>query len=466
MKFSRRHVLRGAGGVAMTLPFLEGLASKEALAGELSSPFAIFFRQANGVAAAQNTELGEEPERFWPSQTGELTAETMAGRAVGELSDYASQLLIVHNCNMNGYDFADGHARGAMQGLTAIGAAVPGAGGSSEAGGMSIDHRIGAELNPKGRDSLYMYAGQSGGWLGGPCISYRSSANRRSALHNPVTAYQTMMGVDSEQFGELIARQKSVNDLVRDQMDTLLGSSKLSQLDKDRLELHRSAISDLEDSLMCNLADDEAAMLEGESAGYDSDDGIAVLNAARVHMRIAALAVSCGYTRSATIQIGSGNDGSTRYENLGSGGLMENFHFLSHRRASHDSSGAVIPDSDLLHSYVDTQFARAFKTLLDELDQYLMPNGDTALNNGMAIWYNDNGTGPGHSSNNVPYVIAGSANGYLKQGEYIDLVDGGSNHRKMLQTIGTAAGLQTDGGPLSDFGDPALPGGLLDELLT
>ncbi|MBL4687732.1 MAG: DUF1552 domain-containing protein [Nannocystaceae bacterium] len=466
MKISRRHVLRGAGGVAVTLPFLEGLAPREAKAAEGERPFAIFFRQANGVASAQNTEVGNEPERFWPTQLGALTEATMGGRAVGELVDFADKLLIVRNCNMNNYDFGDGHARGAMQGLVARGAAVAGAGGSSEASGESIDHRIGRELNPDGRDSLFMYAGSSGGWLGGPCISYRGSADRRSALHNPATSYQTMMGVDAEEFGELIARQKSVNDLVRDQMDTLLASSKLSGLDKTRLELHRAAIRDLESSLSCNLEQDAEMELDGMSAGYDSDDGIQVLNAARAHMKVAALAVSCGYTRSVAIQVGSGNDGSTRYENLGSGGLMENYHFLSHRRSSHDSSGAVIANSDVLHSYVDIQFARAFNFLLEELDQYLMPNGDSALNNGVAIWYNDNGNGPGHSPNNIPYVIGGSACGYFKQGQNVELSDGGANHRKMLQTIGTAVGLTTNGGPLDDFGDPGLDGGILDELLA
>lgn len=467
MAISRRTVLKGAGGVAMTLPFLEGLAPKSARAAEGDTPFAIFFRQANGCASAQNTELGSEPERFWPTQAGALTAETMGGRAVGELVDFADRLLVVGGVNMNGFDYGDGHARGAMQGLTAQGAVSPGAGGSSEANGESLDHRIGRELNPDGRDSLFMYAGQSGGWLGGPCISYRGANDRRSALHNPATSYQTMMGVDAEQFGELVARQKSVNDLVRDQMATLLASSKLSGLDRQRLELHRDAIRDLEDSLSCNLANDQAMEIEGMSAGYDSDDGIAVLNAARMHMRVAALAVSCGYTRSATIQVGSGNDGSTRYENLGSGGLMENYHFLSHRRASHDSSGAVIADSDLLHSYVDIQFARAFQFLLSELDQYLMPNGETALNNGVAVWYNDNGNGPGHSPNNVPYVIGGSACDYLHQGRYIQLEGGGeSNHRALLQTIGTAVGLSTNGGALDDFGDQSLPGGIINELLA
>jgi hypothetical protein len=44
---------------------------------------------------------------------------------------------------------------------------------------------------------------------------------------------------------------------------------------------------------------------------------------------------------------------------------------------------------------------------------------------------------------------------------------GASNHRRMLNTLGAAVGLQNqDGSPLDDFGDPALPGAQFEELLA
>lgn len=471
MKIRRRHILKGAGGVALALPFLEGLRPRKATAADDggADPFAIFFRQANGAAAAQTTqEIGMEPERFWPTQHGALTPETVQGRAVGELVDYLDRLLIVSNVNMFEFNYADGHARGAMQGLTARGPVVEGLGGDSEANGESIDHRIGRELNPEGRDSLFMYAGKSGGWLGGPCISYRDAGQRRAALHNPINAYQTIMGIDSDQFAHLIARQNSINDLVRDQLTSLMGSSQLSSADKQRLQLHFDSIRDLENTLMCNLTADQEAALEGASAGYDSDDGELVLAAARAHMDIAVLAVACGYTRSVAIQIGSGNDGSTRYRNLEDNSLMENYHWISHRRLSHDSQGDVIPNSDLLHHYVDIQFARTFNYLLQRLEQVELLNGTRLIDAGVAVWYNDNGNGPAHSRMNIPYVLAGGANGFLKQGEYIQASgDNEPNHAKMLNTIASAAGVRKDGDAyLDDFGDPMLPKGVLSELLT
>ena len=136
-----------------------------------------------------------------------------------------------------------------------------------------------------------MYAGTAGGWLGGPCISYRGAGQRRAALHNPVNAYQTIMGIDSEQFAHLIARQNSINDLVRDQLNGLMNSSQLSSADQQRLQLHFDSIRDLENTLMCNLSAEEQMALEGGAAGYASDDGDQVLAAVRAHMDVAVLAV-------------------------------------------------------------------------------------------------------------------------------------------------------------------------------
>ncbi len=97
------------------------------------------------------------------------TEDNVADRALDELSRYLPKLLVVKNINTPDFDYGDGHARGALQGLTAQGPVVAAAAGDSEASGESLDHRIGRELNPDGRDSLFLYSGEPSGWLGGPC---------------------------------------------------------------------------------------------------------------------------------------------------------------------------------------------------------------------------------------------------------------------------------------------------------
>jgi hypothetical protein len=474
-RISRRIVLRGLGGVALALPLLESIRPKGAKAADPNEqPFAIFMRQACGVACALTSEVGDEPERFWPANYGALTEANVTGKALFELKDHLPNLLVVRNVNMNNFDFGDGHARGALQGLTARGPVVTGAAGDSEADGESLDHRIGAEKNPNGRDSLFLYAGKSGGWLGGACISYRSSNVRRNALHDPLQAYQAMVGTDSgispEVAMQLFNRQKSVNDLVRAQLTTLMARPELSKADRDRIDLHLQSVREFEVAAGCKLDENKELELQGASSSYDTADGNEIIKQVKLHMDVAAIAVACGYTHSVAIQIGNGNDGSNRYPDPDTGDLMaDNFHYISHRRKSHGSDGEIIAGSDLLHHKVDVQFARMFKYLLDRLNAYPMLDGRPLLDHGISVWYNDNGNGPPHSSQNVPYVIAGSANGYLKQGQYIEVENGDNNptHKKMLNTLGSAVGLTNSaGGPLDDFGDPSLPGGLLTELLA
>lgn len=473
-RLDRRVVLKGLGGATLALPWLEALAPRAASAADpLIPPFAVFFRQANGVACAQDTEeLGSEPERFWPHELGALTAENVAGRALDELGEHLPRILAIKNVNTEDFDYGDGHARGALQGLTAQPPVIAGAAGDSEAGGESLDHRIGRELNADGRDSLFLYAGAPNGWLGGPCISYRGAANRRSALVHPYAGYLAMIGggsgLNEEAMALLAARNRSVNDLVRDQLQGFLSRSDLSTRDRERLDLHLSSIRDLENTLACQMSESEAMALEG-AYGFDGIDGDLVLEGARAHMDVAALALACGFTRSVAIQVGNGNDGNTRYRD-DDGNMMENFHFVSHRRTSHDVSGAIIEGSDVLHHQVDRQFARTFAHLLDRLASYQF--GDrTLLDCGVAVWYNDLSNGPAHGPNGVPYILAGSAGGYLKQGEYVDLGDEGwgspRNHARVLNTIATAVGCRSEGQDVcNDFGDPSLDRTLLPGLLA
>jgi len=377
----------------------------------------------------------------------------------------------VGNVNMANFSYGDGHARGALQVLTAQGPVEENQGGNSEANGESLDHRIGRELNANGNDSLFMYAGQEGGWLGGPCISYRGPGNRRSALTDPYNAYQTLTGgavatAPDASGSRRSLRQRSINDLVRSQLRELLARPELSSADRTRLDLHLSSVRDVEISLACRLDEAQERALSGVSDGLE--DGDNVLATARLHMDVAVLAVACGYTRSAAIQVGNGNDGSTRYRDPTTGSLMENYHFISHRRQSDGADGNIITGSDLLHHEIDVQFAQTFKYLLDKLAAYELPGG-SLLDNGMAVWMNDLGNGPAHGAKNCPVIIAGSAGGVLRQGEYVRILNDSddSNHARVLNTIGSAAGLRKpDGNYIDDFGSGDEDRQVLDELLA
>jgi len=80
-----------------------------------------------------------------------------------------------------------------------------------------------------------------------------------------------------------------------------------------------------------------------------------------------------------------------------------------------------------------------------------------------------------------PWILSGGANGFFKQGQYLEAEarSGGgrqcsrsadqaqANIQMMLNTIATAVGCRKDdGSPIDNFGDPSLRNGLLSSLMA
>ncbi len=464
--FPRRLFLTGTAGVTVALPFLETFAKKGARAATPDDPgFVVFMRQGNGCSQAMPFSNPSEPEMFWPRNLGALTTASMAAdgdRALSELSGHADKLLLVRGVDGAFSISGCGHARGALQALTAQPTGDSEASNNSLALGESLDNRVARELNPDGRGPLTLAAMRPYNFLDS-VLSYRGPNDRRGAQTNPKVAFDNIMGVvniDETEANAIAARRQSVNDLVRDQMQALLGRTDLSTDDRGRLDSHFTAIRDLEIRLSeCSPLD---AQTVNAINGIDGDhqNGDRIVEVAELHIDVIALAISCGYTHAATLQIGNGND-STRYRWLGE--QFPSYHWISHRIFADGSDGDPIPDAQAKHNAVDRIHARLFSRLIDKLSAYTTETG-TLLDKGVVAWINDLSNGPPHAITNMPYVLAGSADGYLRTGAYVDA--GGVTHNKLLNTIATAVGLRKgNGSPVDDFGHQSLEGGLIDEMI-
>jgi hypothetical protein len=457
---NRRRFLRGLGGVALALPFLETFAGKSASAENGGyAPYAIFMRQANGVATLTN----DEPERFWPSQLGPLTQTDLAAqpdRALSVLAAYADKMNAVTGVNFAFSGNGCGHSGGGNQCLTAAPVSVTPSGNASLAEGESIDNFIARKLQPDGVEPLTLYAGKMSGYIN-EVLSYRGAQQLRAAERNPYNAYMDMFGLNTltpEALEKLKAQRSSVNDLVRDEMSVLLSRTDLSKSDRERLDLHFSAIRDLENNMTCTLPDMEVAAMDAVQGALGDSDNLIVI--AKMQMDIIALAVACGAVQAATLQIGDGND-STQYTINGQ--KQYSYHWISHRIQGDGSDGTAIPNADVLHHEIDKIHADMFLHLLDKLSQYSLGNG-TLLDSGVTVWLNDLGN-KYHSYTNVPYICVGSCNDYLKTGQYIDA--GGVDNNQLFNTIANAVGCtKDDGSPVDDFGDASLTPGMIDQLLA
>jgi hypothetical protein len=239
-----------------------------------------------------------------------------------------------------------------------------------------------------------------------------------------------------------------------------MSSPKLSSDDKGRLQLHFDAIRDIEVELACQLPpQDELDAMEAQMDYSGQDDRMQVI--VPMQMNLIAFAFACDYTRAATLQIGDGNDGT---EYLIDGVKFPRYHQISHRIYSDGAEGDPIPDALGKHHRIDREHGKMFAHLLQRLKMYTTDVG-TLLDDSVAVWCNDLGTGVGHSYNNIPWVCAGSCGGFLKTGQYIDA--GGVNHNKFHNTILSAVGLTNiEGSFVDDFGDPELEPGVIDAMIA
>ena len=458
---NRRRFLKGVGGAALALPFLESVRwSSRASAALPEKPvYSFFIRQGNGV---QQAGYADEPERFWPRNLGPLTRDDLANnnadRTLSILADHAPSLLLVRGTRFGFPGNGCGHSGGLNQCLTA--AKVTGEGKDSLATGESVDWFIAQRLNKPGVEPLTLMSGPQSAYIAHG-LSYSGPSQLRGARNNPIAVYMSLMGLSEspEVLQQIATRRKSVNDLVRTEMQELLANPDLSATDRQRLDMHFQAIRDLEVGMACTLPEDRIQGMQEIATVFEANDNR--IKVADFMCELTALAFACDATRTGTLQIGTGNDGTRYYVD---GTLQNTFHRISHRIDSDGSEGTPIPNADLLHHGIDKIFAGVFKRFLDRMAAYPGPSGGTLLDDSVVLWTNDLSNGPPHSYSNVPQVLAGGAAGYLNTGQYIDA--GNVTHNKLFNTIINAVGIRNEDGSLYDsFGDASLQGGVIPAMI-
>jgi hypothetical protein len=156
-----------------------------------------------------------------------------------------------------------------------------------------------------------------------------------------------------------------------------------------------------------------------------------------------------------------------------------NHHKLSHGKVKDDCFGTSTANGcDDVAGYEDMLFdidkwhASKLARLLERLDSIVEADGRTVLDNSVILYTNELSNGRAHSFMDLPYIIAGGANGYFKQGEYVRLGradnPGGDDeqapHNKLLNTIVNAMGIPSDwfGAPEGTF--PTMQSGVYDAL--
>ena len=444
---SRRTFLQGAAGAAVGLPLLESIGASplQAQTAKRVTRFLSF-----------HSSCGVETDRFWPA-VGTLSEASFSGKGCEALAPFASRLLIPRG--VHGYPVGTwtGHSEGTCQALTAATLS------NGLAQGRSIDQVIADALNPQGREALVLRpGGRDLGVAAFNSISYRSAGQMANAESNPFRAYRSMMGMGTapaatgdEAAQRLLARRQSVVDLVREEFKELQRID-LGRADREKLDQHFQLIRDVENGMTgapglvaCNLDADTAAQVQAvQQDTVENNDNFPIM--ARLFAKIAALSLACQYTRSAVLQWGAAVAGAPMYR---WDGINHNYrhHPLSHGTTDDFNATEVSGYKDMLFA-IDRWNIAEFAKLLGLLDAYKEQDGATLLDNTVVLYTNEFSHGQGHTTGDLPMVIAGGA-GYFKLGQSVVLAGSkadiggvtgtaGQSHR-LLCTVMNAAGVPT-----------------------
>lgn len=452
----RRTVLRGAGGIAIALPFLEAMTPR-ARAGEGMAPprFIVFF-SANGT-------IQERWEPVGTTKNFVLDDPQDPGRILAPLEPFKDRVIIANGIDAesrssgpggNGHDMGMGHmltCEDLVVGPSGIGefSHLP----DGSAGGPSIDQVIADEI---GTETPYRSLELGVRALLDPDrqvtsrMCYRAPFEVLPPENDPSAAFTALfsdLGADPGLLTQLRAKRHSVLDRVKEDFDAL--NAKLGGTDRVKLEAHLEAIRAVEQSIDAEgnsvLAGcmDPGDPMAGDPTANDNYPAIG-----RAQMDLMTMALTCDLTRVASLQWSTAQSG-VRFSWLGQS--------TGHHSLSHEADDDPVARDQL--TAINRWYAEQFAYLLGRLaDQQ---EGDQSLlDNTVVLWCNEQGNGDTHSRTQIPYVIGGNHRGRLDSGRYVSF-DGTATHNDLYLALAESMGVD-----LPTFGNPEFVNGPLSGLLS
>lgn len=401
---SRRSFLRGAGGVAMALPWLESTSVwGKTAANDYPKRFAALF-MANGV----------NPDHFW-AKPGKDGMEL--GRCLEPMLPWRHQMNFISGLfNKNSTDVG---IHPGQTGNLLSGAALQK--GATLKGGISVDQLLANQLGHQTvQPSLVLGCEQpvTGYHETNFSMAYGSHISWQNATSPvPMEVYPSL-AFDSLFENRGHRRNVSILDRVAEQARDL--SRKVSVTDKAKLDEYLTSVREVERRIeSLRRAHDKAGdkirekgplLMKRPENGLPED--------IRDHMRlmcdIVALAFQTDKTRIATLLL-----------NRDISGLF--YPFLGIRRTHHSAS-----HRDRTEDY--TKITQYYLSQIAYLAERLngMPEGDgTVLDHSCLMWINNMWTGSKHDSTKVPLLTLGGLNGTLQTGRILDYQQEGDENRKL-----------------------------------
>jgi hypothetical protein len=458
-KLNRRAVLRGAGSIAIALPWLELMGPpKEARAAAAPAKRFLTVYTPGGTVA----------DKFWP--TGSADAPVY-GQILKPLEAMSSKLLLVKGLSMDklwrGTNLVGEQHQSGICGLY-TGLSQPGA--AKYPSGPSIDqviaNKIQNALKPQkagdpdlsyARKSLQLAVRWATGKSHGLLHPINSANFADEANNSPIAPQVQPKDIFDSLFGNLKpgvdasaedARTKSILDYVGERY-TKLGT-RLGASDRAKLDQHLTKIRELEQSLgkgdLTGAACKPPAMidLQGYNAttGLNADDSGAVVDQAtdakipavgKFMMDMMVMAFACDLTAVGSFQW-SDTEAKHTFPWLS---LSEHHHFYQH-------DGGWKP---VECAKIGTWYSEMHAYLLSAMNAVDM-GGHTLLDESVVFFGSELSYPPDHLKDNMPLMLAGGGGG-LKGGRLLSAGNGTVPHNNLLVSI-----LGLFGDSRTTFGNP------------
>lgn len=394
---NRRTLLRAGAATAFAAPFFDLLA-RPARAETGAAQRLLVLHSPNGTIPAHWRPTGAGASYAFP-----------AGSILEPLAGLEGELLV-----LDGMDFVigDNHEGGMASMLTA-------------GGPDSIDQVVADQIGSGTRFASLELSALTSAWGGSAQtrMVYRDGAFV-TPDDDPAHVFSRLFGAVGDE--TLLARRLSVLDRNRAELNAL--HARLGAEERARLDAHLSALDALQRSL---TGDGSCAspVPPDADAPQDNDQFPAV---AKAQLDLAVQALACGATNVCSVQL-SHTVSPVVFTWLGQ---SDSHHGLSH---SDDANVAGVDGFVACERW----FAEQFRYLIDSLLALPDPvTGAPLLDSTVVLWAKELGDSRMHVCQGVPWVMAGSGNGYFRPGRLVDL--SGTTHDQVLTAIANAFGVEID----------------------
>ena len=412
--FSRRHVLRAAGGIAIALPFMR-VAESRADAPQQPKRFVGMYHP-NGIF----------PTGWWPLVGAGESDFTLAS-SHASLLPFREQLLITSGidlkCAVTGA--GEQHQRGLgglLTGTKIMAGTFVGNDGTTAgwAAGASLDQDIAKLVGPGSRASSLQLGVKVGERDVSGVLSYAGSAQPLLPQTNPQQVFRTLFadaGAAPDEMDRIRARRASVLDTVMGQIGTL--KKNVGKDDKLTLDAHLTLLRDIERRSAALpggvVSCDKPSM--PPSVAYDTES--AMPSVSTLQLDLLALAFACDLTRVATVMFADAKD----HIGMPFLDIRSDVHNVSHLGDT-DPNRAKLGDRD---AWVAKQLAYFLGRLREQ------KIGDqTLLDSTLVLWGSEVSMGNTHSHENMPFLLAGGGAGF-RMGRYVRYA--GASHNDLLTSI-------------------------------